>query len=126
MAARTTRKRSNDYTGQQAEALAKEAAEEKQIRAQEMAMMTAEKEREFEDTVQDMTQQPEKPTIIDEVVEVGVVMADDSVVVRVAEDIENMTYGHGNTYSFKAGGKYKIPRAVAERLEDLGLLYERL
>jgi hypothetical protein len=59
-------------------------------------------------------------------VELGVLMADDSVVVRVAEDVDNMTFGYGNTYHFKAGGKYKVPTGVAERLQDLGLLYERL
>lgn len=124
MAART--KKQNDFTGQQAEKLAAEAKAEKQLKAEEMSMMTAQKEREHEDQVQDMTVNPAAPTIVDEVVEVGVAMADNTVVVRVAEDVENMTYGHGNNYTFKAGGKYKIPQPVADRLQSLGLLYERL
>lgn len=119
-------KASNDFTGRQAAALAAKAAEEQRERASQVAMMTAEKDRRFEEEVRDMTANPAAPTIVDEVVEVGVVMADDSIVVRVAEDIENMTYGHGNTYTFKAGGKYKVPTALAERLGKLGLLYERL
>jgi len=119
-------KRSNDFTGRQAEELAKQAAAEKRSRNEEVAMMTATEEREFEDSIHDMTVRPDQPTIIDEIIEMGVVLADDSVVVRVAEDIENMTYGHGNTYTFVAGGKYKVPKGVAERLGDLGLLYERL
>jgi hypothetical protein len=45
------------------------------------------------------------------------------VVVRVSETIENMTVGHGNTYHFKAGGKYLVPKDVADRLEELGLLW---
>lgn len=122
----TKAKASNDFTGRQAAELAAKAAEEKAARAEEMAMMTAEKAQEFEDQVLDMTQQPERPTVVDEVVEVGVEMADHSVVVRVAEDVDNMTFGYGNLYSFKAGGRYKVPKAVADRLQVLGLLYERL
>jgi hypothetical protein len=120
------RKASNDFTGRQAAELAAEAAEEQKQKAEQMAMMTATKEREFEDSVFDVTAQPQAPTVIDEVVEVGVELADNTIVIRVAEDIENMTYGYGNTYSFKAGGKYKVPVGVADRLQSLGLLYERL
>lgn len=119
-------KASNDFTGRQAAALAKKAAAEQQQKAAEMAMMTAQEAQDFEDSIFDVTRQADAPIILDEVVEVGVELADDSIVVRVAEDIENMTYGHGNTYTFKAGGKYKVPRPVGERLAELGLLYERL
>lgn len=126
MASQTRSKRSNDFTGRQAAQLQAQAAEEQKAKAAEMAMMTAEAEKEFEEQVLDMTQQPEAPTVVDEVVEIGVEMADHSVVVRVAEDIDHMTFGHGNTYTFKAGGKYKVPKPVADRLASLGLLYERL
>ena len=125
MPPRTTKKQ-NDFTGRQAAELAAEAAEEQKQKAEQMAMMTAQKEQEFSDSVFDVTQTPAAPTVIDEVVEVGVEMADDSIVVRVAEDVENMTYGYGNTYEFKAGGKYRVPKGVADRLQSLGLLYERL
>ena len=125
MPPRSTKKQ-NDFTGRQAAELAAEKAKEQQEAAEQMAMMTATKEKEFEDSVYDMTEQPSNPTVIDEIVEVGVEMADDTIVVRVAEDVENMTYGYGNNYQFKAGGKYKVPRPVAERLQELGLLYERL
>ena len=99
---------------------------ETKAKAAEMSMMTAQQEQDFEDSVFDMTKNPEQPVVVDEVLELGVVMSDDSIVVRVAEDIENMTYGHGNNYTFRAGGKYQVPRAVGERLAELGLLYERL
>ena len=125
MPPRSTKKQ-NDFTGRQAAELAAEKAEEQKEAAEQMAMMTATKEREFEESVFDATQNPASPTVIDEVVEVGVALADESIVVRVAEDIENMTFGYGNTYSFQAGGKYKVPNGVAQRLESLGLLYERL
>ena len=119
-------KTSNDFTGRQAAQLAADVAEERKQTAENLAMVTAEKQQEFDNTVFDVTERPEAPTIIDEVIEVGVGMVDGSVVVRVTEDVENMTYGYGNTYHFKAGGKYKVPRGVADRLGDLGLLYERL
>ena len=125
MPPRTTKKQ-NDFTGRQAAELAAEAAEEQKQKAEQMAMMTAQKEQEFSESVFDVTQTPAAPTVIDEVVEVGVEMADDTIVVRVAEDVENMTYGYGNNYEFKAGGKYRVPRGVADRLQSLGLLYERL
>lgn len=119
-------KASNDFTGRQAAQLAADTAEERKQKAEQLAMLTADKQQVFEETVYDMTERPDAPTIIDEVIEIGVGLADGSVVVRVAEDVDNMTYGYGNTYSFKAGGKYKVPRGVADRLGILGLLYERL
>jgi hypothetical protein len=125
MATQTGRstKKSSDFTGRQAAAEAAKAAEEQKARKEEIAMRTAEEQREFDDSVFDVTQNPQAPTVVDEVVEVGVELADDSVVVRVAEDIEHMTFGYRNEYSFKAGGKYKVPRALAERLERLGLIW---
>ena len=119
-------KRSNDFTGRQAAQLAAEASAAQKLKSEEMSMITAQKEQEFEETIQDMTKTPSSPTIVDEVIEVGVTMGDGSIVVRLAEDVEHMTYGHGNDYSFKAGGKYRVPQAVADRLEELGLLYARL
>ena len=124
MATQTGRatKKQGDYTGRRAAAEAAKAAEEKKQRDAEIAMMTRAEQEEFENSVTDVTN-PQKPTIVDEVVEVGVETADDSVVVRVAEDIENMTFGYRNNYTFKAGGKYKVPKGVANRLESLGLLW---
>ena len=62
--------------------------------------------------------------VIDEVVSVeGVELADDSVIVRLIAPIESMTWGYGNTYTFEAGQKYKVPRDLADHLETLGYLY---
>lgn len=116
-------KKQNDFTGRQMQAGAAKAATEKQIAAAQVAEEKAAKEEEFQNSVFDLTQNTEQPTVVDEVVEVGVEMSNDSVVVRVSETIENMTVGHGNTYHFKAGGKYLVPKAVADRLEHLGLLW---
>lgn len=102
--------------------VAAQAAEDKSLRDEQAALAKIAEDQEFAHSVYDVTQ-PERPTIVDEVVEVGVEMANDTVVVRVSETVENMTVGHGNTYHFKAGGKYLVPKEVADRLEELGLLW---
>jgi hypothetical protein len=121
----TTRTKVSDFTGRQREQMAKEAAAEQAERADQIAMATVAAQEEFDTAVYDVTQRPDNPTILDEVVEVGVTMADDSRVVRVMEDIEEMTVGRGTSYTFKAGGKYKVPGNVADRLEELGYLSYR-
>lgn len=124
MATQTGRatKKSGDFTGRQAAQVAAAAAEDKKQRDAEIAMMTKAEQEKFDNSVTDVTT-PNKPEVIEEVMEVGVVAADDSVVVRVAEDIDNMTFGYRNNYSFKAGGKYKVPKPLAQRLESLGLIW---
>jgi hypothetical protein len=116
-------KKQGDFTGRQAQEQAAKAAQDKKTRDAEIAMINAQEKAEFEQAVFDVTGDPSHPIVIDEVVEVGVEMANDTVVVRVAEDIDNMTVGYKNTYTFKAGGKYQVPRIVADRLEKLGLLW---
>ena len=58
--------------------------------------------------------------IVDDPIKVGT--QDDTVVIRVVADIENMTLGAGNNYNFKAGQKYQVTRAVAKHLEEKGYL----
>jgi hypothetical protein len=116
-------KRQNDFTGRQMQEGAAQAATQKRIAAEQVAAEKAAEEDEFQNSVFDLTQNPEQPIVVDEVVEVGVEMSNDTVVVRVSETIENMTVGYRNTYHFKAGGKYLVPKDVADRLEELGLLW---
>lgn len=115
-------KRQNDFTGRQAQAVAEQAAADKAARDAQIAEAKAAEEQEFRDSIFDLSN-PENPVVVDDVIEVGVQMANDTVLVRVSETVENMTVGHGNTYHFKAGGKYLVPTEVAERLEELGLLW---
>lgn len=117
----TQTKKQNDFTGRQVQEVAAKAAADKRVRDEQAAASKAAEVEEFENSVYDVTR-PNNPVVVDEVVEVGV-ETDDSVVVRVSETIENMTVGHGNTYHFKAGGKYLVPKEVADRLEELGLLW---
>lgn len=113
-----------DVTGRQREKLIKDNAEALQARANEMSLATAEAEFRNEIEVTDLSN-PSAPTIIDEVEDLGVTTADDSVVVRVAEDLPWVTIGAGNHYSFEVGKKYKVPAHVAQHLKEKGYLYDR-
>jgi sRNA-binding protein len=109
-----------DVTGRMREAQQVEHAEEQQSRASEMSMASAEAQIKLETEVLDATK-PNRPTvIIDEVIKVG--KQEDTVEIRVIENIEAMTLGAGNNYSFKAGQKYLVTRAVASHLRDKGYL----
>lgn len=116
----------SDVTGRQREEQLKAVAEQQASRANEISMATRVQEYKDEVEVTDVTENPSAPTIIDEVESVGVTLADNSVVVRVAEDLENMVFGAGNFYSFKAGKKYKVSQGLANHLEEKGYLSNRL
>jgi len=110
-----------DATGVLREKLLADNAEALQDRASEMSMATAQAKVKLETEVIDATT-PNKPTlIVDEPVTVGKV-TEESVEIRVIEDIESMTLGAGNYYSFKAGQKYKVTKEVAYHLKEKGYL----
>jgi hypothetical protein len=116
----------SDVTGRQREEQLKTVAEQQAARANEISMATRIQEIKDETEVTDLTENPQNPTIIDEIESVGVSLADDHVVVRVAESLEMMTFGAGNYYSFEAGKKYKVSKALANHLEEKGYLSNRL
>lgn len=115
-----------DVTGRAREAQIAANAEALAARAGEMSMATAAKAYKDETEVTDLTEPSRKATVIDEIESVGVSLADDYVVVRVAENIDQMTIGAGNHYSFETGKKYKVTKAVANHLQEKGYLYDRL
>lgn len=115
-----------DVTGRQREEMIRANAEELASRANEMSMATSARELREQTEIIDATSPTATPTVIDEVESLGVSLADDTTVVRVAEDIENMTIGAGNNWSFQTGKKYKVPQHVAEHLKEKGYLYDRL
>jgi hypothetical protein len=114
-----------DVTGRQREEQVRLVAEQQAARANEMSMATAVQAAKDEVEITDLTQ-PSNPTVIDEVETVGVSLADDTVVIRVAEDVVQMTLGAGNTYTFEAGKKYKVAKNVANHLREKGYLSDRL
>lgn len=110
-----------DATGVMREKLQAEAAEVQEERAAEMSMATAKAKVKLETEVIDATIPERQTVIVDEPVTVGKTN-DTTVEIRVIEDIENMTLGAGNTYSFKAGQKYKVTQNVAQHLKEKGYL----
>jgi hypothetical protein len=110
-----------DATGVMRERIQAQAAEEQAERAVEMSMATAQAKVKFETEVIDATIPERQTVIVDEAVTVGN-SSNESVEIRVVEDIENMTLGAGNTYNFKAGQKYKVTKQVALHLKEKGYL----
>jgi hypothetical protein len=114
-----TKSKPTDVTGRKREQLVAASLEEMQERANSMSMATAEAQIRLETEVIDATI-PERQTVI--VDEPTVTSSDAEVVIRVVEDIENMTLGSGNNYTFKAGQKYKVTKHVAQHLQEKGYL----
>jgi hypothetical protein len=48
---------------------------------------------------------------------------DQSVVVRLNDDLEQVTIGAGNEYNFVAGQQYRVPKMVADHLEEKGYVW---
>jgi len=110
-----------DVTGRVREKMLKESIEAQQERAAEMSMVTAQAKVQLETEVIDATKPNRATVIVDDPVTVG--SEDDaSVEIRVIQDLENMTLGKGNSYSFKAGVKYKVTKHVAQHLKEKGYL----
>lgn len=120
-----TKAKVTDVTGRQREALVKEQAAQQARAAEELTMASAVETARLETEVVDLAT-PSAPTVIDEVEDLGVDLADDTTVIRVAEDLDMVTIGASNHYNFKAGQKYKVPSHVARHLEEKGYLYDRL
>ena len=113
-----------DATGRAAEDAAKRNAEEIQKRKDEISISRAAEQELLETAVFD-PKKPDAPIFIDEIEEIGVSVNNDKVVIRTISDIEDMTYGVGNQYTFKAGVKYSVPRDLAEYLERLGYVWRQ-
>ena len=112
-----------DVTGLAAEKAAKARQKELVERQDEIALTRQAEAESLEKDVFD-GKHPDKPLLIDEVEEVGVSLKDDGmVIIRTVADIDDMTFGVGNNYSFKAGVKYKVPRGLAQHLASLDYLW---
>jgi hypothetical protein len=111
-----------DATGHAAEKAAKARVKEQQARAQEISLATAAEEESLKKDVFD-PKHPDKPIVLDEIENVGVTTANNTVVIRTITDIKDMTYGVGNHYTFDAGKKYRVPVELAAYLEQLGYIW---
>ncbi|CAB5219501.1 hypothetical protein UFOVP221_83 [uncultured Caudovirales phage] len=111
-----------DATGAAAEKAAKQNAAELKKRQDEISTSRQVEELELQTNVYD-PKKPDAPILIDEIENVGVSVNNDKVIIRTITDIEDMTYGVGNTFTFKAGVKYSVPRDLANYLETLGYVW---
>ena len=111
-----------DATGRAAAAAAKKNAKAIQDRKDEISIAAQVEAESLEKDVFD-PKHPEAPLVLDEIESVGVSVNNERVVVRTITDIDDMTFGVGNHYSFKAGVKYSVPTALAAYLEQLGYIW---
>lgn len=49
--------------------------------------------------------------------------SEQTAVIRVNEDLPDMTFGVGNHYSFEVGKQYRVPKDVADHLEEKGYVW---
>jgi hypothetical protein len=110
-----------DATGKAAEDAKRNAKELKQ--RQDEISTTRQAEEELLETAVFDPKNPDQPMLIDEIEEIGVSLNNDKVIIRTITDIDDMTYGVGNTYNFKSGVKYSVPRGLADYLEGLGYIW---
>ena len=109
-----------DATGRAAEKAAKERSKEIADRQDEISLVRQQEAASLQNDVFD-PKQPDVPLVLDEIEEVGVaVKGNEMVIIRTTHDIEEMTFGVGNTYTFKANVKYRVPLALAKHLARLG------
>ena len=111
-----------DATGRAAEQAAKKNADTLKKRKDEISIAAQIEAESLEKDVFD-PKNPDKPLVLDEIENVGVTTANDTVVVRTIVDIDDMTFGVGSSYSFKAGVKYRVPTHLANYLEQLGYIW---
>ena len=111
-----------DATGRAAETAAKKNAKAVQDRKDEISIAAQVEAESLENNVFD-PKKPDAPLVLDEIENIGVTTANDSVIIRTITDIDEMTYGVGNHYSFKAGVKYRVSGHLASYLEELGYIW---
>lgn len=119
-----------DLTGNIKKELAEAVAQEQAAKAKSMAMATAELQKQTDDepveltTIEQVEAERAKQIAQDGEVEItSVDEADPIVKFKVNTDLENVTIGYGNTYSFERGRTYKAPKSVYWHLECHGLIW---
>lgn len=115
-----------DATGRAAEEAAKRNAAAIKARQEEIAISRQAEAESLERDIFD-PKKPDAPILIDEIEEVGVSVNNDKVVIRTIADIDDMTFGVVNgapqSYTFKQGVRYSVPRELALYLQNLGYLW---
>ena len=122
----TSKAKPADYTGRQRQVLAEQAADELAQRQGEIAMAQQIERQKMETEIVDLSEGTTPSTIVlDEVTSVVPELTEEFAIIRVVEDIDDMTFGAGNLYTFKVGQKYKVTKALADHLDEKGYIYSR-
>lgn len=114
-------KKPADVTGRAHADLQRQQLEDQAQQAVDQALSLAEAQVRLETEVIDATKLAQPTVVVDEITTVASAKQE-SVVIRVVDDIDAMTFGAGNTYSFKAGVKYEVPKYLADHLREKGYL----
>jgi len=120
----TTRKAPGDVTGRASANLAVEHQKELAARANELALLNAvelEQSQEVIDVIVPTQKRVNKAADGTEQIEVD--QPEETVLVQIAEDITDMTWGAGNFHSFKAGQRANLPRSMANWLAERGYIW---
>lgn len=108
----------SDFTGYQRQVEAEKAAGELRERQGQIALaQQIEIDRADTDVFDPSTN--ESLGSMDSVV---VDLPEEKVIIRVVEDIEDMTFGAGTHYTFEVGKKYTVPKNLADYLASIGYL----
>jgi hypothetical protein len=116
-----TTKKPTDVTGQTHSDLQRQQLDDQAKQAAETVLARAEAQSQLETTVIDATKAPQPTVVVDEVVTVASTKQE-TTIIRVVEDIDSMTFGAGNTFSFRAGQKYEVNKLLADHLREKGYL----
>lgn len=114
--AKNPTKRAGDITGRKAEALRDQNAEALRARAQELSLMTQVAQEERNEVVSLV---PDRGVQQQGQVEVEI----PTKTFRVNTNLESMTYGHGNHYTFEEGRTYKASKDLYDHLEEMGYIW---
>lgn len=119
----TARKGAGDFTGRQNEKLVAENKDELAKRAQEISIMN---EVEAEENAKpiDYTNGPSTKQEVEELEINEVELEEPTRTVTLNTNLESMTYGAGNHYTFEAGRKYVVPVALARHLREKGYIWD--
>lgn len=108
-----------DYTGKQRKELAEKNADELRETAKQMSMI---QQIEVENNELDAFD-PASGASLGRATTLTVEATEDYALIKVVEDITDMTFGVGNNYTFEVGKQYKVPLDLAEYLDGLGYVW---
>lgn len=108
-----------DYTGRQRQKLTEQNAEEQARAAKQMTML---QQVEVETNELDAFD-PETGESLGRVDTLKVDAPEQFALIKVVEQIDNMTFGAGTSYSFEVGKQYTVPMDLATYLDELGYVW---